>query len=86
MSKREGFFECVFASEGNEYQFHLRAWNEQEAEQHFRETLGGYGVRSSGTLSIRDLKGRVLRRAGYEPTADGGEAPAGLRRRAAQGR
>lgn len=69
MSKREGFYECVFASGGNEYQFHFRAWNEAEAEQHLRETLSGYRVSFPGTLLIRNLKGQILRRAPYAPSA-----------------
>ncbi len=69
MSKREGFFECVFASDGNEYQFHLRAWNEAEAELHLREMLCGYGVSFPGTLLIRNLKGKIVRRAHYAPSA-----------------
>lgn len=65
MRKREGFFECVFASDGNEYAFHLRAWDEAEAEAHLRELLRDYGVTSPGALLIRDLKGRVVRRGDY---------------------
>ncbi len=65
MQKRESFFECVFASEGNEYQFHFRACNEVEAELHFRDTLRGYGVSSPGTLLIRNVKGQLVRRADY---------------------
>jgi len=75
MSKREGFFECVFASGGNEYQFHFRAWNEVEAERHLRETLSGYGVAFPGTLLIRNLKGQIVRRAQYAPSAAGEASP-----------
>ncbi len=69
MPKRESFFECVFACDRNEYQFHFRAWDEVEAELHFRETLRGYGVSSPGTLLIRNVKGQIVRRADYAPAA-----------------
>jgi hypothetical protein len=69
MPKREAFFECVFVSERNEYQFHFRAWNEVEAEAHFRETLSAYGLTSPGSLVIRNARGQVVRRAEYRPLA-----------------
>ncbi|HEX9050041.1 MAG TPA: hypothetical protein VF841_05855 [Anaeromyxobacter sp.] len=69
MPERERFFECVFVSERNEYQFHFRAWSEAEAERHFRETLRGYGISSPGTLLIRNAKGRLVRRADYTPSS-----------------
>lgn len=75
MQKREGIFECVFASDGNEYPFHLRAWNEEEAELHLRDLLHEYGVRSPGTLLIRNLKGQVVRRADYSAPAARNASP-----------
>jgi hypothetical protein len=67
MTKREVFFECILVSERNEYQFHFRAWNAVEAEIHFRETLGAYGLTSAGSLVIRNARGQVVRRAEYRP-------------------
>jgi hypothetical protein len=79
MNKRGRFFECVFSSEGNDYQFHFKAWNEEEAELHFRETLRGYGVRSHGTLLIRNPKGQIIRRAEYTPSTAEDTSPEAMR-------
>ena len=65
MAKREGFYDCVFSSDRNEYQFHLRAWDGEEAERRLRELLQGYGIGAKGTLLIRDLRGRLVRQAAY---------------------
>jgi hypothetical protein len=62
---REQFFECTFASDRNEYQFHCRAWTPDEAEGHFRSMLESDGVSLPGTLRIRDLRGHVLRSGSY---------------------
>ena len=68
MAKREAFFLCVFASDRNEYQFHFRAWDEEDAESHFREALRGNGVDSTGELVIADSTGKIVRRSFYDPT------------------
>jgi hypothetical protein len=60
MDRREAFFECVYAADRNEYVFHLRAWSAEEAESHLRERLRGFGLVTSGTVLIRDPKGRVV--------------------------
>ena len=65
MAKREQFFKCTLASDRNEYQFHCRAWTPDEAERHFRSMLESDGVRLPGTLSIRDLRGHLLRHGAY---------------------
>jgi hypothetical protein len=65
MASRESFFECIFNPDGNEYRFHVRAWNAKEAEEHIRASLRDNGVRDSGTLLIRDRKGAELLRTGY---------------------
>jgi len=71
MAKREGFYECVYSSDRNEYRFHLRAWNEQEAETRLRDLLLSYDIRAAGTLLIRNAKGLVVRRSGYPaPSAE----------------
>jgi hypothetical protein len=64
-SHREIFFDCRFSQEQNEYQFHVRAWNAKEAEEHFRASLRDNGVGESGTLSIRNGKGVELLRSTY---------------------
>jgi hypothetical protein len=75
MSKREEFYECVFASGKSEYEFHLRAWTDSEAELVLREALVDSHVASPGTLIIRNLRGEVLRRARYAPSAPPGTRP-----------
>ncbi|HEU4383988.1 MAG TPA: hypothetical protein VFR85_10880 [Anaeromyxobacteraceae bacterium] len=81
MGKRESFFSCVFASEKNEYQFHFRAGDAEDAEIHFRQALHGNGVGSRGELVIRNPRGEVVRRSLYEPVArgEGRSAEAGSR-------
>ena len=69
MAKREEFFECTLASDNNEYRFHFRAWNAEDAEAHFREALHANGVAVPGTLLIRDPQGRVVRHSAYTPTS-----------------
>jgi hypothetical protein len=71
MATRENFFECIFNPDGNEYRFHVRAWNAQEAEEHIKVSLRDNGVRDSGTLLIRDLKGAEIRRSAYAFDAQG---------------
>jgi hypothetical protein len=75
MSKREEFYECVFASGKSEYEVHLRAWTEIEAELVLREALENDHVASSGTLVIRNLRGDILRRSRYVPSAPSGTRP-----------
>jgi hypothetical protein len=64
-SHRESFFDCRFSREQNEYQFHVRAWNAKEAEEHLYGSLRGNGVQEPGTLSIRDRKGVEVLRSSY---------------------
>jgi hypothetical protein len=64
-TRRERSFECVFAHDRNEYRFHVRAWNAQEAEEQLRASLHDNGVRDAGTLSILDRRGAELRRSDY---------------------
>jgi len=65
MRTRERFFECVFAQDGNEYRFHVRAWSATEAEAHIRASLHDNGVRDAGILVVRDRKGSELLRTEY---------------------
>jgi hypothetical protein len=65
VASRESFFECIFNPDGNEYRFHVRAWNAREAEEHIRASLRDNGVREPGTLLIRNRKGSELLRSGY---------------------
>jgi hypothetical protein len=65
MATREAFFECIFSPDGNEYRFHVRAWNAKEAEETIKTSLRDNGVREAGTLLIRDRKGSELLRSGY---------------------
>jgi hypothetical protein len=75
MSKREEFYECVYASGKSEYEFHLRAWTDSEAELVLREALEDNHVASPGTLVIRNSRGNVLRRARYVPSSPSGTRP-----------
>jgi hypothetical protein len=68
-TKRERFFECVFAAERNEYRFHLRAWTPEEAAEHLRAELGANGLAVRGELRVVDRRGRVLVSLEYEPPA-----------------
>jgi len=63
---REKFFECVFSQDRNEYRFHVRAWDPQEAEEQLRASLRDNGVRPPGTILIRDTDGTELLRAEYQ--------------------
>jgi len=65
MSKREGFYDCVYSSDRNEYRFFLRAWNEEEAARRLRDLLLSYDIRTVGTLVVMDRKGRIVRRADF---------------------
>jgi hypothetical protein len=65
ISHREKSFECVFARDRNEYRFHVRAWNAQEAEERLRASLRDNGVLEAGTLSILDRKGAEVLRSEY---------------------
>jgi hypothetical protein len=65
MATREAFFECIFSPDGNEYRFHVRAWNAKEAEETIKTSLRDNGVREAGTLLIRDRRGSELLRSGY---------------------
>ena len=69
MTKREEFYECEYVSGRGDFQFHVRAWSALEAEHSLRESLASAGVRAPGTMVIRDLKGRVLRRSRFSPPA-----------------
>ena len=65
MATRESFFECIFNPDGNEYRFHVRAWNAHEAEESIKASLRDNGVRENGALLIRDRKGAELLRSTY---------------------
>jgi len=65
MASRERFFECIFNPDGNEYRFHVRAWNAAEAEAHIQSSLRDNGVRENGALVIRDRKGAEVLRSRY---------------------
>ena len=69
MTKREEFYECEYVSGRGDFQFHVRAWSAVEAEQALRDSLASAGVRAAGTVVIRNLKGRILRRGRYSPPA-----------------
>jgi hypothetical protein len=66
MPMRERFFECIFATEQNEYRFHLREWNAQQALEHLRDDLRGCGVAVAGELRVLRA-GKVLLRLPYAP-------------------
>jgi len=66
MPIRERFFECIFATKRNEYRFHVRAWNAQQALEHLRDDLRGCRVAAAGDLQVL-LRGKVLLRVPYAP-------------------
>jgi hypothetical protein len=67
MYQRETFYECVYESGQNQFRFQIRAWSEAEALASVRDALETAGVRVAGALQVKNLKGRVLRRATYAP-------------------
>jgi hypothetical protein len=73
--KRERFYECVLVSDRDEYRFHFRAWDAEEAEQRLMDDLREHGLTVAGELRVLDLKGKVIRRGQYVP----GPVGAGLR-------
>ena len=64
---REKHFECVFTSGSVETEGHVFAWDAVSAEETFREALLASGIRMSGTIRVRDPKGRLAREGRFEP-------------------
>jgi hypothetical protein len=74
MQRRERFFECIFAAEGEEYRSFIRAWNAKEALRHLHGELRDSHVQVAGQLRVLDNRGEVLLRCPYAP-ADAANAP-----------
>ncbi len=67
-AKREQCFECILWANGMERATHLGAWTPEAAEDEFRDLLASQGILQPGTILVRDVRGRVLIEAEYEPT------------------
>jgi hypothetical protein len=65
MPIRERFFECIFTTERNEYRFHIRAWNAQQALEQLRDELRGR-VTVAGEVRVL-LGGKELLRLPHAP-------------------
>jgi hypothetical protein len=66
-TKRERFFECVFAADRSEYRFHLRAWTPEEAAYHLDEELREAGLAIPGQIRILDSRGKTVLSLEYTP-------------------
>ena len=66
-TKRERFFECVFAADRSEYRFHLRAWTPEEAAYHLDAELRENGFAIPGELHVLGSRGEVLLSVEYAP-------------------
>jgi hypothetical protein len=66
-TRRERFFECVFAVERNEYRFHLRAWTPEEAAYQLDAELRENGFAIPGELHVLGSRGEVLLSVEYAP-------------------
>jgi hypothetical protein len=71
MTTRESIFVCRFTSSHDHRTAHVRAWNEREAEELFREELTGDDVHEPGTIEVIGAGGRARLQAPFEPPAAG---------------
>ncbi len=67
MSVRESIFMCRFTSPGRSRTEWVRAWDEREAVQVFRDELAEEDVYESGTIEIVGPGRRQPLRAPFEP-------------------
>lgn len=69
MTVRESIFVCRFTSPRGDRTARVRAWNEREAVEVFREELVEEDLHESGTIEIVGSGGRPQLTAPFEPTA-----------------
>ena len=54
---REKIYRCALVTSSRHLTGHVRAWNEREAVQLFREELAISGVTARGRVLVKDLAG-----------------------------
>lgn len=69
MSVRESIFVCRFVSEGGSRTARVRAWDEREAVEVFRDELVEEGLHESGTIEIVGSGGPSRLTAAFQPDA-----------------
>jgi len=70
MSVRESIFFCRFTSPGGSRTARVRAWDEREAVEVFREELAEEELRENGTIEILGPAGHQPLRAPFDPPFD----------------
>jgi hypothetical protein len=76
---REKSFACALVTGAVEKTVYVRAWNARMAGEVLLESLLASGIRDTGTIVVRDAKGREAWRAAYPPVARGLEEGQGGR-------
>ena len=69
MTVRESIFVCRFTSPGQSRTARVRAWDEREAVEVFREELVEDDLHESGTIEIVGSGGRSRLTAPFQPHA-----------------
>ncbi len=69
MSARESFFVCRFTSPRGSRTAHVRAWDEREAVQVFREELAEEDLRERGTIEVISARDRRRIQTSFDPAA-----------------
>ena len=69
MTVRESIFVCRFTSPGSSRTARVRAWDEREAVEVFRDELVEEDLQESGTIEIPGSEGRPRLAASFEPHA-----------------
>ena len=54
---RENIYRCTLVTGSRRLTGHVRAWNEREAVQHFRDELAATGVTARGNVLVKSLSG-----------------------------
>jgi hypothetical protein len=69
MRARESFFVCRFTSPRGNRTAHVRAWDEREAVQVFREELVEEDLRERGTIEVISARDRRRLQTSFDPAA-----------------
>jgi hypothetical protein len=56
-TSREKVYRCTFITRAGNLTGHVRAWDEREAAQLFREELATTGITARGKILVKDLAG-----------------------------
>jgi hypothetical protein len=59
-SRRERLFDCSYGPTGNEGRLVFRAWTPVEAASGVEEAMGRAGIPLEGSITVRDIRGRVM--------------------------